>query len=197
MLRLRLAHADDAAAIAAIYAPCVLHTAISFELAPPSPAEIAERMARGAAYAPWLVATRGDDVVGYAYAGRYRERLAYQWSVEASVYVRADHQRGGVGRALYASLFALLRVQGFYTVFAGITLPNPASVAIHEALGFAPVGVYRCAGYKHGAWRDVGWWQLALRERTGEPAPPLSTADAQRQPGWSAALDTGLAAVRR
>jgi len=189
---IRLAAAADAKAVAAIYEPNVVRSSISFEFSPPSAAEMAERIRSALEHAPWLVYTRGDDVLGYAYASKHRERAAYQWSVDVSAYIAEDHRRKGIGRALYTSLFALLRVQGFYAAHAGITLPNPGSVGLHEALGFRPVGVYRAVGYKFGTWHDVGWWQLALRERIGEPSPPLSLAEAQRRPGWAQALGAGV-----
>jgi len=143
-------------------------------------------------YAPWLVCADGrgprGPVLGYAYASRHRDRAAYQWSVDVSVYVHETARRKGIGRALYTSLFALLHLQGFCAAHAGITLPNEASVGVHECLGFRPVGVYPSVGFKLGAWRDVGWWQLPLRERQGEPAPPLSFAAVLRLPGFAAAL---------
>jgi len=188
---IRLATAHDAKAMAQIYAPIVARTAISFELVPPTEAEMAARVSSTLVYAPWLVCVRGGEVVGYAYASKHRERAAYQWCLDVSAYIHERCRRQGVGRALYTSLFALARLQGYYAVHAGITLPNPGSVGLHEALGFRPVGVYRSVGYKLGAWHDVGWWQLALRERTGEPAPPLSVADAARNPEWEAALVAG------
>ena len=188
---IRLATAHDAKAIAQIYAPIVAGTAISFELVPPTEAEMAARVSSTLVYAPWLVCVRGGEVVGYAYASKHRERAAYQWCLDVSAYTHERCRRQGVGRALYTSLFALVRLQGYYAVHAGITLPNAGSVGLHEALGFRPVGVYRSVGHKLGAWHDVGWWQLALRERTGEPAPPLSVADAARSPEWEAALVAG------
>jgi phosphinothricin acetyltransferase len=193
---IRLATADDAAAIAAIYAPHVTGAATSFELEPPDPAEMAGRIGAVLGYAPWLVLCEGSGLLGYAYASRHRDRAAYQWSVDVSVYVGGAHQRRGVGRALYGSLFALLELQGFHAAHAGITLPNPASVGLHEALGFRPIGVYPAVGYKRGAWHDVGWWQRPLRDRTGAPAPPLSLAEAAALPGWRSALQSGLAALR-
>ena len=193
---IRLATARDAKGIAQIYAPIVASTPVSFELVPPTEAQTAERIAARLVHWPWLVCARGDEVWGYAYASQHRERAAYQWSLDVSAYVHESRRRQGVARALYTSLFALLRVQNYYTVYAGITLPNPGSVGLHEAMGFRPVGVYRSVGYKLGAWHDVGWWSLALRERTGEPAPPISFAEAQRNPVWEAALAAGEPLLR-
>src|SRR5438067_94769 len=181
---IRLATRADAQAIAAIYRPIVAATAISFETLPPDPAEIERRLAAILEIAPWLVYQSRDGIAGYAYGSRHRERAAYQWSVDASVYVGEGSRRRGIGRALYAALFPLLRLQGFYAAHAGITLPNAASVALHESLGFRPVGIYRAVGYKLGSWHDVGWWQLSLRERSQEPQVPRSLREAQRDPAW-------------
>ncbi len=115
-------------------------------------------------------------MLGYAYASRHRDRAAYLWSVDVSAYVREGHRRGGLARTLYTALFAIVRLQGFVNVLAGISLPNPASVALHEAMGLRQLGVYRNIGYKCGQWHDVGWWQLALREPSGEPAEPRAFA---------------------
>jgi phosphinothricin acetyltransferase len=194
---IRLAGPGDAAQVAAIYAPHVTGASTSFEYAPPDAAEMAARIASTLAHMPYLVLETGSEVLGFAYASKHRERAAYQWSVDVSVYVRPDAHRRGVGRALYESLFALLRLQGFYAAHAGITLPNPASVGLHEALGFRPVGVYRSVGFKRGAWHDVGWWQLPLRERTGTPDPPRSLAEAQRDPEWGRALAAGERRLER
>lgn len=164
----------DAAACVAIYAPHVEAGATSFEEAPPSPAEFAERIADLAATYPWLVAEHDGDLVGFAYACPHRSRPAYRWAVEVSVYVGTDQHRRGHGRALYAELVERLRRQRFQVACAGITLPNEASVALHESLGFVAVGVYRRIGWKAGAWRDVGWWQLELEPAgDGPPAEPL------------------------
>jgi phosphinothricin acetyltransferase len=166
----------DAAACAAIYAPYVSDGVASFETAPPDAAEMEQRIARNWATHPWLVAERDGRVAGFAYGCPHRTRAAYRWAADVSVYVGADHQRSGVGRALYEALLPLLRAQGICTVCAGVTLPNPASVALHEAMGFQPVGVYRSIGWKFGAWHDVGWWQLELERPSGgapaEPGPP-------------------------
>lgn len=185
---LRLATVADAAAIAEIFAPSVTAAVTSFELVAPGPAEMAARIAQVLRHAPWLVLVRGGEVAGYAYASRHRDPAAYQWSVNTSVYVRADTWRTGVGRALYGGLIELLRIQGFYAAHAGIALPNDASVGLHEAMGFRAIGVYPAVGYKAGAWRDVGWWQLALRPRVGEPAAPLSLDEARALPAWRAVV---------
>jgi L-amino acid N-acyltransferase YncA len=173
-MTIRLADpARDAAACAAIYAPSVESTPISFELVPPDAAEFGARIAKYAATHQFLVAEEDGEVVGYAYACRWAERAAYDWSVETSVYVDADHQGQGVGRALYSELFDRLRAQGFRIAVAGITLPNPASIGLHESMGFEPIGALRDIGWKEGAWRDVGYWQLYLRPAgEGTPAAP-------------------------
>ena len=164
---------EDAPAIAAIYAPSVTDSVISFELEPPDANEMARRIARTTATHPWLVCEREREVAGYVYAGDHCTRAAYQWSTDVTVYIDARQHRCGIGRALYTSLLALLRQQGFYNAYAGITLPNAGSVGLHEALGFRPVGVYRQVGYKFGAWHDVGWWALDLQEKSSvqPPAP--------------------------
>lgn len=164
----------DAAACVAIYAPFVESGATSFEEEAPDAAAFAARIAEAQAGFPWLVAERGGDVAGYAYACPHRYRPAYRWAVETSVYVAESGRRSGVGRALYAELIRRLRRQRFQVACAGITLPNSPSVALHESVGFVPVGVYRRIGWKDGAWRDVGWWQLELQPPgEGVPAEPL------------------------
>ena len=157
----------DAAAIAAVYAPYVQASVASFEDVPPSPSGMAERMANGL---PWLVACAGADVVGFASAGPHNARAAYRWSVNVSVYLDAAVVGRGVGRMLYDVLLAELRAAGVVNAYAGITLPNVASVALHESLGFSKVGHYPHVGFKHGAWHDVGWWGLRLVDVL--PVPP-------------------------
>lgn len=175
MLSVRLATPEDAPAVAAIYAPVVRDTAISFEAEPPDGAEFARRIAAILPAQPWLVAEETGRVLGYAYAGPHRARVAYQWSVEPSVYVAAEGRGRGVGRALYAALLATLRAQGFANAYAGVTLPNAASLRLHEAFGFEPVGVFKRAGYKQDRWHDVWWGALALTEAEAPPPrPPLS-----------------------
>jgi L-amino acid N-acyltransferase YncA len=173
--------ARDAAACAAIYAPSVTHGVASLEEVAPDAAEFGRRMAAVTARYPWLVAELDGVVAGYAYASQHRARAAYRWSTDVTVYVSGAHHRRGVGRALYGRLFELLIQQGYHEAGAGITLPNDASVGLHESLGFRPVGVYRNIAFKFGSWRDVGWWQKTLRELApdtppAEPRPPQSTA---------------------
>ena len=160
----RVADEDDAQAIHAIYAPIVAETAISFEVEPPTGAQMRERIVDTLKKYPWLVSIdeRGK-VDGYAYASRHRERAAYQWAVDTTIYVRDDARGAGVGKRLYRALFDELIALGYYNAFAGITLPNDPSVALHESVGFERIGVYRNVGFKLGAWRDVGWWQKNLR----------------------------------
>jgi L-amino acid N-acyltransferase YncA len=172
---IRAADAErDAGACAEIYAPAVLEGPTSFEEVAPGAAEMAKRMGCVMATHPWLVAEEDGRVVGFAYATPHRERAAYRWACDVSVYVDRAHHRRGVGRRLYDALLPLLRAQRFYVACAGITLPNDASVRLHESLGFEPIGIYRSIGFKAGAWRDVGWWQLSLLgDSGGAPAEPL------------------------
>jgi len=170
---LRIASAADATAIHAIYAPYVRDTAISFELEPPSVDEMRGRIASTLEAFPWLVWEEAGRVAGYAYASRHRERLAYQWSVDVSAYVHPDFHRRGIGKALYVELLRRLRLQGFVNAYAGIALPNAASVALHESVGFAPLAVYRGVGYKLGRWHDVGWWECRLAQPPAAPEAPL------------------------
>jgi L-amino acid N-acyltransferase YncA len=158
-------HADpklDAAPCAAIYAPYVLDTVISLEEQPPTKVDMARRIERISGTHPWLVAEHESEVSGFAYASLHRERAAYRWATDVTVYVDPECHRRGIGRFLYTTLFDLLARQGFHVACAGITLPNQASVGLHESLGFVPIGVYRRIGYKFGAWWDVGWWQRDL-----------------------------------
>ena len=181
----RLRHADpdrDAAACAAIYAPYVADSPASFEEIPPSPAEFSRRIETTTRSHPWLVLQNDDRTVGYAFASPYQPRAAYRWAATVGVYILASEHRRGAGRALYAALFELLRRQGLYTAIAGITLPNDASVGLHKAFGFQYVGVHPDIGWKAGAWREVSWWQLALRparhgQRPDDPLGPVRLED--------------------
>jgi L-amino acid N-acyltransferase YncA len=168
-IHFRQVASSDADAIAAIYAPYVRDTVVSFETEAPDSREIARRIVAVASHYPWLVAEQDGAVVGYAYACEHRSRRAYRWSVDVAVYLAPRAQRQGIGRALYRRVLALLRLLGYVNAYGGIALPNDASVGLHESLGFVPVGVYRHVGFKQGRWHDVGWWQRSL---TGTPTMP-------------------------
>lgn len=188
---IRLATEADAAPIAAIYAPYVRTTPVTFESVPPSPAEMAQRIVNTLPRWPWLVDEQEGAIVAYAYASAFAQRVCYRWSVTTTIYVRDDHLRQGVGRRLYSALLSLLAEQGFRSAFAGITLPNAASVGLHQAMGYEPVGVYRDAGHKLGRWHDVAWYQRALQpgaprveEHPTEPAD-VHAALSARAPLWN------------
>ena len=164
----------DAPAVAAIYHPAVVSSLASFEERAPTANEMADRMRAILERTPWLVAEEDGQVIGYAYAGPHHQRAGYRWSVNISVYVAAGQERRGIGRWLYDDLLSILRRQGFVNVYAGITLPNAASVALHEAIGMRRIGVYEGVGYKLGAWHDVAWYHLRLADPVGDPREPVS-----------------------
>ena len=195
-VQIRLATLDDGAAVAAIYGPVVAATAISFETILPDGSEMARRIDETLRSYPWLVCDVDGHVAGYAYATRHRVRGAYQWSVDTSVYIAEAYRRRHIGRGLYTSLFAILAAQGYFNAFAGIALPNPASVALHEAMGFEPIGIYRRVGYKLDRWHDVGWWQLILRQHEGSPGVPLDIGTLAGRAGWSELLMRGESMIR-
>jgi phosphinothricin acetyltransferase len=174
MIAIRSARESDAARIAAIYAPYVTGTTISFEEIAPDAAAIAERMRAAGDRYPWLVASAdaSGELVGYAYATQHRERAAYRWSVDVSVYLNERVHRRGIASKLYASLFDILGKQGYVNAYAGVTQPNPASVAFHRAMGFDEIGTFRAPGYKFGAWHDVTWFGRALAKASGPPTEP-------------------------
>jgi L-amino acid N-acyltransferase YncA len=193
---IRLAEEGDAEGVRSIYAPVVRETAISFELEPPSLEEMRGRIRSVRDRLPWLVCADGPEVWGYAYADRFRTRAAYQWSAEVTVYVSPTWQRRGVGLALYTSLLEGLRLLGYRSAFAGIALPNPPSVALHEALGFRTVGIFRAAGFKLGRWHDVGWWQLELQPLARPEGAPRTVLEVAPLAEWGSALARGLARLR-
>jgi len=158
--------------------------------------DMAQRIQKTLAHWPWMVCDRAGEVLGYAYASQHRERAAYQWSVDVSVYVHPRAHRSGIGRALYTSLIRLLVLQGFYNAYAGITLPNAASVGLHEAVGFRPVGVYRKVGFKLGAWHDVGWWSLLLQPPAARPSSPVDFPALTGDSEVEAAMKLGLPYLR-
>lgn len=192
----RFAEPRDAAEMVAIYGPFCESSHVSFEARAPSVEEAAARIERVTVQYPWLACEIDGRMAGYAYACQHRERAAYAWSVEVTVYTSESCRRRGVGRGLYASLFSILRQQGYYKAYAGIALPNEPSVRLHEAVGFTPIGVYRGVGYKLGQWRDVGWWQLSLQPETVDPPPPRPIEEICRAPTVQTALAEGEKLVR-
>ena len=172
MSAIRVACLDDAAQVCEIYAPNVTDEFISFELVAPSVKEMRARIAKTLPTHPWLVHDDGGRIAGYAYASKHRERAAYQWAVDVSCYVRPESRGRGIGKSLYTELLKILESQGFRNAYAGIALPNDASVKLHESVGFVPIGIYRGVGFKLGAWRDVGWWARALGTPEANPKPP-------------------------
>jgi phosphinothricin acetyltransferase len=175
MIAIRAAVPEDAAAIAAIYAPHVLTGTATFEIDPPDARAMRTRMSAGDGLYPWIVATTGGEdggVIGYAYATRFRDRPAYRYVVETSIYVADTAQRQGAGRLLYEALIDTLRAQGFVHAIGALALPNDASITLHESVGFRRAGVYREVGFKHGQWIDVGIWQCELNEPQVPPVEP-------------------------
>jgi L-amino acid N-acyltransferase YncA len=167
-LSIRDVRLKDAAGIAEIYRPIVEFTTISFEESAPDSDEVAARVRSIASAYPWLVACLDDRVIGYTYAHRFRERSAYRHSVEVSVYVGEPARGCGVGRKLYETLLARLRDLGYHRAFAGIALPNDASIALHRSVGFEMIGIYSESGRKFERWIDVAWWQRVIA-RTRRP----------------------------
>lgn len=175
MIAIRAATPADAGAIAAIYAPYVLSGTATFETDAPDARAMRTRMEKGAGYYPWLVATNGEDaggVLGYAYATAFRDRPAYRFVVETTIYVAGAVQGQGAGRLLYDALIDTLRAQGFTQAIAAIALPNEYSIRLHESVGFRRAGIYREVGYKLGRWIDVGYWQCELNESLVPPVEP-------------------------
>jgi L-amino acid N-acyltransferase YncA len=180
VIAIRGAEPSDAAAIAAIYAPQVLTGTATFEIEPPDARAMRTRMAASEGLYPWLVATNGEPdggVIGYAYATRFRDRPAYKYVVETTIYLADTVQRRGAGRLLYEALIDTLRAQGFVHAIGAIALPNDASIGLHEAVGFRRTGVYREVGYKQGQWIDVGIWQCELNEPRVPPVEPRKFSD--------------------
>ncbi|MFB6164323.1 MAG: N-acetyltransferase family protein [Haloarculaceae archaeon] len=196
--QVRLATPADAAAVREIYAPYVESTAITFAVDPPSTAELADRIETTLEQYPWLVCeTESGDVLGYAAAGPFRSRQAYDWTVELSVYVAEAAHGAGIGTALYESLLAVLEMQGYRNAVAVVTLPNPESVRLHERAGFEPVGTVPAVGYKQGEWHDTQWWYRQLADHAAEPDPPRPLPAVQGTSAFDAAIDAGDAVLDR
>jgi len=170
---IRPATEADAGRCAAIYAPYVVETAITFEIDPPGPTEIARRIAEAAAAHAWLVLEDAGNVVGYAYGRPFHQRAAYRWACETSIYLEMGRRRTGSGRALYGALLTRLAERGYRRALGGMTLPNAGSAGLHEALGFTLAGVYRQVGWKHGTWHDVAWMEKTILVGNDPPPEPV------------------------
>lgn len=177
-MKIRAATLGDAAAIASIYAPYVMGSSVSFETVAPNEAEMRERMAAGGDLYPWFVVEDEQGaMLGYAYATRFRPRPAYHYTVETTIYLDPKAHGQGIGKLLYETLLRTLEKQRFVQAIAAITLPNDASVRLHEALGFKATGVYRQVGYKGSRWLDVGLWQRGLAPATNPPTEPVKLSE--------------------
>ena len=193
---IRLAGESDGERIRAIYAPHIRESATSFEQRLPTVAEVQRRVAATIETHPWLVCEHEGQVVGYAYASSHRTREAYRWSIETSVYVDAEYHRQGIARGLYESLLAVCRLRGFRNAYAGTTPPNPASVSLHESMGFESIGVFENVGHKNGEWHDVQWWARPLGVHPSNLASPLSIAGARSYERLDGALRTSESTIR-
>jgi phosphinothricin acetyltransferase len=193
---IRLAAGKDSARLLEIYGPFVKNTAVSFEYAVPDEAEFARRIDTTLEKLPWLVCGIGGYIAGYAYASMHKARAAYQWSVDTSVYVDPRYHGKHIGTALYTALFELLRVQGYYNAYAGITLPNAKSEGLHASFGFVPIGIFHHVGYKLGAWHDVKRFELALAELPEEPERPKTIDEIKGTGVFSKVIENAAALVR-
>jgi phosphinothricin acetyltransferase len=173
MKLIRIAKGSDADPVLKIYSPYIQNTSFTFETEVPTPDAFRERIDAYLQNFPWLVCEIDGAVAGYAYGGKHRERTAYQWCVESSVYVHDDFQKRNVATALYTALIGILKLQGFRNLYAVINLPNERSVAFHEKMGFTYFASYKNVGYKLGKWKTVGWWELPLNEYIMEPPAPI------------------------
>ncbi len=192
MLNIRLAEPTDYKAIYNIYKPFVENTSVSFETEVPPLSEFSLRINQILVQYPWLVAEHDGVVIGYAYACKHRQRAAYRWSVETSVYIKHNHERRGIATGLYTALFEILTLQGYKTALAGITLPNEPSVNFHQSFGFSIVGVYDHIGYKSDQWHSVSWWQRAITNYDGLPKKLFPMKEINGTSPYRAALNLGI-----
>lgn len=169
---IRLISENDSREVLKIYKPYVINTIVSFEYEAPSPDEFLLRIQNNVSEYPWLVCLYGNKIIGYAYASKHRYRTAYQWSCESTVYLLTEYHRKGIARILYKTLFCILKVQGYFNVYAGVSLPNEKSVGFHQSMGFKKVGIYKKTGYKFNKWHDVEWFQFQLQRHIDNPQIP-------------------------
>jgi L-amino acid N-acyltransferase YncA len=171
-MHIRPVQMQDAKAVLSIYKPYIESSATTFETTVPPVEEFAARIKTYTEKYPWLVAVDEGEVIGYAYASRHRDREAYQWCVESSVYVLEEYHHTGIAKELYVKLFDILQRSGYVNVYAGVTLPNPKSYTFHTKMGFEPIGVYKNIGYKSGKWHDVAWLVKTINPHTDDPSAP-------------------------
>jgi L-amino acid N-acyltransferase YncA len=177
-IQYRIATPEDAESILEIYTPVINTTAISFEETPPSVADMAKRIEKILEKHPWIVAVdKNEKILGYAYASPYRDRAAYKWASEVSIYIRDTHQKLGLGKSLYEKLFHIMKKQNIYKSYALIALPNTGSIALHEKMGFQYLCIFKNVGYKLGKWHDVGWWEKTLSRSANAPSEPIKFSD--------------------
>jgi L-amino acid N-acyltransferase YncA len=188
-LRIRLANPDDAEAALEVYRPYVLETAITFEYGEPSLEEFRHRIESTIKDYPWLLCVEDDKVIGYAYANKHRYKTAYQWSPESTIYLSEGYHGRGIARLLYETLFEMLKLQGFYNVYAGVGMPNEKSEGLHKALGFDEIGVFRHVGYKLGAWHSTKWFQKHLSEHVLEPSTPKTMEEVKGSEAFKTILE--------
>jgi L-amino acid N-acyltransferase YncA len=169
---IRLITESDASEVLKLYEPYVVNTIVSFEYEVPAIDEFVQRIKTNTIDYPWLVSLNNEIITGFAYASRHRYRTAYQWSAESTIYLSSGFQGKGIARVLYETLFSLLRLQGYFNVYAGVGLPNEKSVGFHKALGFEEIGIFKKIGYKLGNWHDTYWFQLQITEQVSNPPTP-------------------------
>ncbi|MBS1552641.1 MAG: N-acetyltransferase [Bacteroidetes bacterium] len=186
---MRLINESDAQSVLDIYTPYVLNTIISFEYEVPALDEFIQRITTVTADYPWLVCLYGSKIIGYTYAGKYKSRTAYQWSPESTIYMSPEFHHRGIARILYETLFSLLRLQGYYNVYACIGLPNEESTGFHKAMGFQEIGIFRNVGYKLGNWHDTHWFQLKLAGHILNPLTPKKLYEVASASAFQSVLD--------
>lgn len=194
--QIRLINESDCAATLNIYKPYVLHTIISFEYEPPSFEEYLQRIQTNTAEYPWLVCLFENNIIGYAYVSKHRYRTAYQWSPESTIYLAPEAQGKGIARLLYETLFSILRLQGYFNVYAGVALPNEKSVGFHRALGFEEIGIFKKVGYKHGGWHDTHWFQLELKEHAPNPPFPRTINEVKKDISFNQIMEAANARLQ-
>jgi len=189
---IRFIRPEDAASVLEVYKPYVLDTYITFEYKVPTLEEWQHKIEKIILKYPWLVCEVDGEIAGYAYGSMHRDRTAYQWSPESTVYLSEKYHRRGIARALYEKLFAIMKLQGYINVFAGIGLPNTKSEEFHRAIGFKEIGIFRNIGYKLGSWHDTKWFQLQLSEHILNPPPPKTIAEVKNSEEFNRILSLQL-----